>query len=76
MLCDCSGDANGNGFSSIADAGYYFGYVFKGRPVPQVVNWADPNADCGPGIGDIVYIVNYVFKHGPAPEVGCLEFGP
>ncbi len=65
------GDANGDGFTNVADIVFLVSYVFKGGPAPDPIGLGDVNCDGGVNVADAVYMVNYVFKGGPAPGEGC-----
>ena len=65
------GDANDDGYITIADAVYLVRYLFKGfdPPLcpPPYTSCADTNGDGGISVEDIVYLINYLFKFGPEP---------
>ncbi len=62
------GDANGNGYISVADCVYIINYIFGGGPAPIPIFIAgDVNCDRQISIADCVYLLNYIFGGGPAP---------
>ena len=61
------GDANGNGFLSIADAVYLLGYLFRGAEAPFCLALGDANGDAALDIGDVTFLLAYLFGDGPAP---------
>jgi hypothetical protein len=61
------GDANGNGYVSVADAKYVLAFVFESGPPPDPLEAGDANCSGTPDIGDAVYLIQAVFLDGPAP---------
>jgi len=66
-----SGDANGDGSVSLADAVFIINYVFKGGAAPSPLCLGDANCDGSTDLADAVYLINYVFKGGPQPVADC-----
>ena len=58
-----SGDVNGDGLISIADAVYIINYIFGSGPDPKQGCSADYNGDGLVSIGDAVAILNLLFFH-------------
>ncbi len=67
----CPGDANYTGDVNVGDAVFLINYIFKGGPAPNVMNWADTNADCTVNVGDVVYLINFIFNSSESPQLGC-----
>jgi len=67
----CPGDANYTGDVNVGDAVFLINYIFKGGPAPNVMNWADTNADCTVNVGDAVFLINFIFNSSMAPQLGC-----
>jgi hypothetical protein len=61
------GDADGNGWVSIADAIFIILYQVGGGPEPFPMEAGDANCSGSVTIGDVVYLVNYIFGGGPSP---------
>ncbi len=67
------GDANKDGFVTIADLVYMINYLYRSGPAPDPLSAGDPNADCAITVGDIVYLTNYLFRMGDPLKRGCVE---
>jgi hypothetical protein len=61
------GDANGDGYTNIADAVYLFIWIFKGGPEPPNMLAADFNCNGDVNIEDLAMIIDWVFRGGPGP---------
>ncbi len=68
--CDVAGDANGDGFTNIADAAFLLSWTFEGGPWPPCLRQADANGDGFNRVNDVMYLVNRIFGGGPAPICG------
>lgn len=67
-----SGDANQDGYVTIADAVFMVNYLFRNGPVPSCSNCADVNCNCEVNVLDVVYLINYLFRSGNPPQFGCV----
>lgn len=65
------GDVTNDSVVTSADVIYLVGFVFKGGPAPDPLNYGDVDLSCTINAADIIYMVNYIFKAGPAPFDGC-----
>jgi len=61
-----AGDANGDGFVTVADVFYFINFLFAGGP--SLATPGDVNADGFVNVGDVFYLVNYLFAGGPSPQ--------
>jgi hypothetical protein len=62
-----SGDANGDGKVTLADAVYIVHFIFRDGAVPRPFETGDVNCDGRISIGDAVYLMSSIFRDGPAP---------
>jgi len=60
-----SGDANGDGVTTVGDVFYLINFLFAGGPAN--IGSADANGDGSVTVGDIFYLINFLFANGPAP---------
>jgi hypothetical protein len=65
------GDVNNNGGLTLADAISLAYYVFKGTPVPPILNLCDVTADCRVNVVDVVYLANTILKSAFILKWGC-----
>jgi hypothetical protein len=65
-----SGDANGNGSTTLSDVVFLYNYVLYGGPEPIPSAAGDVNEDCVVDAEDITYLFDYLFQGGPAPLRG------
>ncbi|MFA6587972.1 MAG: dockerin type I repeat-containing protein [Patescibacteria group bacterium] len=66
-LSNLRGDVDGDGKLTSTDAEYIISYVFKGGPVPFVVESGDVNNDGKIDTGDSVMLMNYLLKKESLP---------
>jgi streptogramin lyase len=60
------GDANGDGWVTVADVFYLINNLFAGGPAP--IGSGDANGDGSVTVSDVFYLINYLFAGGPAPH--------
>lgn len=61
------GDVDGSVGINILDITYIISYLYKGGPVPPVMDAADVNASGGINVLDITVLIGYLYKSGPPP---------
>jgi hypothetical protein len=64
----CTGNANGDDITDVADAIFLLNYLFKGGPAPSPLLIGNVNCDGTVDVGDAIYLLNYLFKAGPPPR--------
>jgi serine protease AprX len=62
-----TGDADGDGELTIADAAFVVSYIFSGGAAPDPIQAGDTDCSNDIDVADAVRLVNYVFGQGPAP---------
>ncbi len=68
LNCLCTGNANGDEITDVADAIYLLNYLFKEGPAPSPLLTGNVNCDGVVDVGDAIYLLNYLFKSGPPPK--------
>ena len=70
------GDANGNGFTSIADVIYTINHLMGLGSPPNPLSAANVDSICGVNVADVVYLNNWIFTCGPGFGLHCKDVSP
>jgi len=68
--CQTPGDADGSGFTNIADVTFLVNRIFAGGPAPGCNDEADANSDNTVNITDVTSLIAAIFSGGEIPNCG------